>query len=908
MRNQWFSGFLLIFTISCDNGANQSEALNSPAGAILKYKAVNEMPTCDSASEGQLAYSENDKALFICDGSSYVKMSYYEPEDGADPAQYIACESGVDQLPEPSQLNGQIAFKIPAGAAPCSVEGYVVGHQAELKIVATKNGSYFINNVPSGLHDIVITANNSDSMNLAPETKSRGMRINGIPSFAGNSNELGFVTLKPLGEIVGFAKVAQTEGITDHAGISVYIPGTSYAAKTNTNGQYSIANVPPGVHKIFFEKDGFNRGQLSSVVVNSDSVTKVPNVSLNLATIESGTFLINNAYSSDTATFPLLNEPKLEAIMIPPKTASLALLKVNGEPGIWQPIKTNLTYDINLESLLSPGQDYINSFNNITVKVKFADSNGLETDMIEKTYALDLFSDGQSVFKPQFDLASNIDGSFSLSNFIHPSQADTVQVTFDRLQNYDNSPPTYKSEFLSKDDMSTLTITTPDHADNCGFYKTSVTYEGYEGRVRNLNNTGSSEYIAFKKCYNDVTAVNAPKLSTHGNANQYYKATWTGSKVFVLGYAIEDDNPITGGIYDPAVDSWSQISGLDDPILAPPSQPPENGDFDLIASEKIVVFVKKNWSEPEMFFYNLTSNTWFNPLANFNAIDLSDIQNLSVVANHSHILISGNIDCSTYRQNFILLIDGFTGVVSHSAIENLASCENQAQSTLPSFLGIDNPGFIIKSLNTKNGFWIYDERIFHSDALSASDKVYEISYDSTNDTLTFSEHSILPTKILNGNWDSKLKIIDQTDSGGSLYLVFADSYTSSLLLYRYLNENSWDQISLPNYSYYSYNRFEAHIINDQLVVEDNGSALVFLKFEGNARIYSPTSWNKSYTGYDLSIDTWGADSSLVRIILPELNGYFQWGGMEDSYNYESSESDQIERSDGIIYKLDFQDH
>lgn len=77
-------------------------------------------------------------------------------------------------------------------------------------------------------------------------------------------------------------------GLNNHAGIDVYIPGTSYAAKTDKDGNFSMSMVPVGTHKVYVESDSFQRRELTGVDVASATNKELPEISLAPASGPSG--------------------------------------------------------------------------------------------------------------------------------------------------------------------------------------------------------------------------------------------------------------------------------------------------------------------------------------------------------------------------------------------------------------------------------------------------------------------------------------------------------------------------------------------------------------------------------------------------------------------------------------------
>jgi len=102
----------------------------------------------------------------------------------------------VVATPDVPPAAGQIAFSVPSTVDPCSVEGYVVGYESQLKVQAVADGSFVINNVPAGQLDIIIKGDDSASgLWLDKKEKMRGVRIKKTKVLNGLKTDAGRVSL-----------------------------------------------------------------------------------------------------------------------------------------------------------------------------------------------------------------------------------------------------------------------------------------------------------------------------------------------------------------------------------------------------------------------------------------------------------------------------------------------------------------------------------------------------------------------------------------------------------------------------------------------------------------------------------------------------------------------------------------
>ena len=83
--------------------------------------------------------------------------------------------------------------------------------------------------------------------------------------------------LRSIGRISGVVTVAGRGGA---AGLDVYIPGTSYVAKTASDGSYVLRDVPEGSYSLQASAPGFAPANIGPVRVRALETTKAPALSL----------------------------------------------------------------------------------------------------------------------------------------------------------------------------------------------------------------------------------------------------------------------------------------------------------------------------------------------------------------------------------------------------------------------------------------------------------------------------------------------------------------------------------------------------------------------------------------------------------------------------------------------------
>ncbi len=84
------------------------------------------------------------------------------------------------------------------------------------------------------------------------------------------------------GSISGKVTAPEAPTVTDFQGVDVYAPGTSYLAKTDSNGRYTLSNVAVGAFALVASKAGLGSASLPGVTVASRATTSAPDLALSL--------------------------------------------------------------------------------------------------------------------------------------------------------------------------------------------------------------------------------------------------------------------------------------------------------------------------------------------------------------------------------------------------------------------------------------------------------------------------------------------------------------------------------------------------------------------------------------------------------------------------------------------------
>lgn len=121
------------------------------------------------------------------------------------------------------------------------------------------------------LSDVNIT--NSKALTTTTEGFSFGAIRTGVSPLGGKAQDLGSIVLSPNGIVHGTVELGGDSKTSED--VDVFLDGTSYATKTDSNGEYTIKDVLQGSYSIVFRKDGFIT-QSRDIVVFSSNPSEAP--------------------------------------------------------------------------------------------------------------------------------------------------------------------------------------------------------------------------------------------------------------------------------------------------------------------------------------------------------------------------------------------------------------------------------------------------------------------------------------------------------------------------------------------------------------------------------------------------------------------------------------------------------
>lgn len=433
-------------------------------------------------------------------------------------------------LPEPPPAAGQLVFSLPNDIDPCNVGGYIVGYRNQLKVQQATNGKYFIDNIPAGDQDVFVTAGSLAVTLLADKLKDRGRRLKKVNFLNGLRNEPGEIDVPKFGSISG---TAMLNGQADHVGIDVFVPGTDIIAKTDAEGKYSLSSVPVGEHNLFFEREGYHRGQIGFIVVEPTNTVTATDISLVLSTGAEGFIQIANGLNNfSSRTVPLTIGA----------TENAVLMKISESDTFnnisWQPIITSskFTFDSEGQKLLY---------------VKFADANGLESSPYDDEITIDLFQSDEVSFE-------------ILPKKITPPTALNFDLTINVPENANAMIISNNSNFAGAtwiDASNSYKYLMPSINSSCGPQTIHLKFKDVDGF--------ESETVT-----NSISIACWEDLPTSPSGRGQHSMVWTGEKVLVWGGRDQNFGISAGQIFSLSTNTWSSMSTT--------GQPEERGNHSAI--------------------------------------------------------------------------------------------------------------------------------------------------------------------------------------------------------------------------------------------------------------------------------------------------------------------------------------
>ncbi|TAL15809.1 hypothetical protein EPN96_11675 [bacterium] len=185
-------------------------------------------------------------------------------------------------------VNGK--YSVPG--AVCTLEG------TDKSGITDIEGNFTINGVGNGSY-ILICKKELSTGDVLVALQILEVTKDGTDS---NTVNLGTIEISAEGTIVGKALLI---GQSEHTGIKIYVPGTSFQANTDATGAFKL-DLPAGTYDLVVEKTGYTYQNLVGIMVKPGRTTDIGVLPLSVSIGPSGSVSINNgAELSDSETVTL---------------------------------------------------------------------------------------------------------------------------------------------------------------------------------------------------------------------------------------------------------------------------------------------------------------------------------------------------------------------------------------------------------------------------------------------------------------------------------------------------------------------------------------------------------------------------------------------------------------------------
>jgi hypothetical protein len=283
---------------------------------------------------------------------------------GGDTTQRNTYVTGSD-AGQKGTVVGQLQIEDGAPATVVAGATVTVQDHPELVSKTAADGSFQIPNAPAGTLNVIITASTTG---LA--TADYGVKIDAVKVKPQEKTDLGKQTMKKTGSLTGLVTFFDNPNNLDLAGSDVYIPGTDFIAKTDSQGSFTLAGLPEGTYTLKMQHSGFSTTTLEAVSITSGEVTDLGTVPLSLSLGPEGDIsLQSDATASIGGKVRKIRLSRTVTVNLN-YDGDAALMKVSADPTFlntsWEPVKKALEWTFD-----SDGEK--------TLYVTFADLNGLES-------------------------------------------------------------------------------------------------------------------------------------------------------------------------------------------------------------------------------------------------------------------------------------------------------------------------------------------------------------------------------------------------------------------------------------------------------------------------------------------------------------------------------------------------
>jgi hypothetical protein len=272
-----------------------------------------------------------------------------------------------------------VTFEPKEGAGPETVAGAkvsVAGHP-EADGVTDEQGLAVLNSVTAGTISIIATS--SEATALTTTAAAYGIKIDDVVVKAGEENDIGSHVFKETGGVSGIVSFFENPNNLDLVGSDIFVPGTSFAAKTDENGRFSLQGLPVGNYALRIQHVGFAVLDME-VSIAEGQITELEPVALSLSRGPEGTITIHHDMSEIiSGVTKRLSTSRTVSVNLT-YDSDAALMRISDEPSFlsraWEPVASTYAW-----TFAADGEQ--------TLYIQFSDLNGLESAPFADTLIVD---------------------------------------------------------------------------------------------------------------------------------------------------------------------------------------------------------------------------------------------------------------------------------------------------------------------------------------------------------------------------------------------------------------------------------------------------------------------------------------------------------------------------------------
>ena len=168
-----------------------------------------------------------------------------------------------------SMLAGSLVLDLEPkdGADLASVQGATLIVEGRPEITAKADSDGVITSPPMLPGSLTLMILSVGGTGLVAQGAAQfGLKLDDVVVTSGAATNLGKKNLQETGGIRGEVTLLDLPN-ADLEGTLVFVPGTSFAARTDAAGSYVMTGLPPGKYSLSFQRDGFSVTRKEGVIV-----------------------------------------------------------------------------------------------------------------------------------------------------------------------------------------------------------------------------------------------------------------------------------------------------------------------------------------------------------------------------------------------------------------------------------------------------------------------------------------------------------------------------------------------------------------------------------------------------------------------------------------------------------------